>query len=79
VTCSHGGLFSWLAELEQCQDAAAREKAASQAISYMEEMKQVPAFEWLGGQIPNDMAPQPHIRIHDKDLIVRHGDPTEER
>lgn len=53
-----------------------REKAAGEAIAYMEEMKHTPpfklgVFQWLGGRIPNDLSPQPHIRISDKGVIFR--------
>jgi hypothetical protein len=53
-----------------CNDYA-REIEAGRVIAAMEEIKDVPPFSYMGGRIPNDAAPTPHINIRDKGLVVR--------
>ena len=53
-----------------CNDYA-REIEMGRVIAAMKEMKNIPPFSYVGGRIPNDAAPTPHIRIRDKGLIVR--------
>ena len=53
-----------------CNDYA-REIEAGRVIKLLREMENVPAFEWEGGRFPNDVRPQPHIKINDKGLVVR--------
>jgi putative SOS response-associated peptidase YedK len=53
-----------------CNDYA-REIEAGRIIKALREMEDVPPFEWEAGHIPNDLRPQPHIKINDKGLIVR--------
>lgn len=53
-----------------CNDYA-REIEAAKWIGYLREMKRVPPFDWDGGGTPNNIAPQPHIKITEPGLIVR--------
>lgn len=48
-----------------------REIEAAKLIQYMKDLAKMPPFAWAGGHTPNDIAPQPHVRIHDNGLIVR--------
>lgn len=48
----------------------AREKQLNDAIAAFDNRK-LPLFKWRGGQIPNDLGPQPSIRIRDNALVVR--------
>jgi hypothetical protein len=47
----------------------AREIEMGRVIGYMEEMKDVPPFEYEAGRIPNDIEPKRSIKI----LIARLG------
>jgi hypothetical protein len=51
----------------------AREIEMGRVIGYMEEMKDVPPFEYEAGRIPNDIAPKRSIKIRDKGMIARLG------
>jgi len=53
-----------------CNDYA-REIEAERVIKALREMENVPPFEWEAGHIPNDVGPQPHIKIGDVAIIVR--------
>lgn len=53
-----------------CNDYA-REIEAAKWIRYMREMEHVPPFEWAGGHTPNNIAPQPHIKITEPGIIVQ--------
>jgi len=48
----------------------AREIEMARVIRYMEEMKDVPPFEYEAGRIPNDLAPQRSIKIRDNGVIA---------
>ena len=49
----------------------AREIEMARVIRYMEEMKDVPPFNYDAGRIPNDVAPQRSIKIRDMGVIAR--------
>ena len=48
----------------------AREIEMARIIAYMEEMKDVPPFEYMEGRIPNDIGPKKSIRIRDTSIVV---------
>jgi hypothetical protein len=53
-----------------CNDYA-KEIEAAKWIQYMREMKRVPPFNWIDHHTPNNITPQPHIKITEPGLIVR--------
>jgi len=52
-----------------CNDYA-REIELSRVLKAVKEMRHVPSFAWRGGNTPNDIAPQPHIKISDKGFVA---------
>lgn len=50
-----------------------RQKALNDALKAFE-AKDLPMFGWQDGLIPNEMGPQPSVRIRDKALVVRLAD-----
>jgi putative SOS response-associated peptidase YedK len=52
----------------------AREIEMGRVIRLMEEMKNIPPFEWENGRIPNDIEPKASIKIRDKGIIVHSKD-----
>jgi putative SOS response-associated peptidase YedK len=48
----------------------AREIEMGRVIRLMEEMKDIPPFEYTKGRIPNDIAPKASIKIRDKGIVV---------
>jgi hypothetical protein len=48
-----------------CNDYA-REIELGRILKAFKEMEHVAPFAWRGGSIPNDIAPQPHIKINDR-------------
>jgi putative SOS response-associated peptidase YedK len=48
----------------------AREIEMGRVVRLMEEMKNVPLFEYENGRIPNDIEPKASIKIRDKGIIV---------
>ena len=48
----------------------AREIEMARIISYMDEMKDTPPFEYTKGRIPNDIAPKQSIRIRDTSIVI---------
>jgi putative SOS response-associated peptidase YedK len=53
-----------------CNDYA-REIELGRVLKAIEEMKHVPPFAWQNGSTPNDIAPQPHVKISDKGFVVK--------
>ena len=52
-----------------CNDYA-REIELGRVLKALEEMERVPPFAWRGGSTPNDIAPQPHVKISDKGFVA---------
>lgn len=55
-----------------CNDYA-REIEVGRVLKAFKEMEEVPPFSWQGGNTPNDIAPQPHVKIKDKGFVVKLG------
>jgi len=53
-----------------CNDYA-REIELGRVMKAVEEMKNTPPISWLGGKVPNDIAPRAHIKISDNGFIAR--------
>jgi putative SOS response-associated peptidase YedK len=53
-----------------CNDYA-REIEMGRVIKLVKEMEKLPPLSWAGGKTPNDIAPQPHIKISDKGFVAR--------
>ena len=52
-----------------CNDYA-RELEIGRVIKLIKEMDKLPALIWAGGKMPNDIAPQPHIKISDNGFVA---------
>lgn len=52
-----------------CNDYA-REIELGRVLKALKEMEHVPPFAWKGGATPNDIAPQPHVKISDKGFVA---------
>ncbi len=50
-----------------CNDYA-REIEIGRVMKLIKEMDRLPPLTWAGGKTPNDIAPQPHIKISDKQV-----------
>jgi putative SOS response-associated peptidase YedK len=53
-----------------CNDYA-REIELGRVLKAIKEMERVPPFAWQGGNTPNDIAPQAHIKISDKGFVAK--------
>ncbi len=53
-----------------CNDYA-REIELARVIKLVKEMKNLPPLSWAGGNTPNNIAPQPHIKISDQAFVAR--------
>ena len=49
----------------------AREIEMGRVIRLMEEMRDIPPFEYEAGRVPNDIEPKRSIKIRDKGIIAR--------
>jgi putative SOS response-associated peptidase YedK len=53
-----------------CNDYT-REIEIGRVMKLIKEMDQLPPMSWAGGKTPNDIAPQPHIKISDHGFVAR--------
>lgn len=49
----------------------AREIEIGRVIRLLEEMTDIPPFDYVSGKIPNDIGPKSSIKIRDKGVVVR--------
>jgi putative SOS response-associated peptidase YedK len=53
-----------------CNDYA-REIELGRVLKAFKELEHLPPFAWHEGRTPNDIAPQPHIKISDKGFVTK--------